>query len=138
MRVGGCQCGGVRYAVQAETGRLYVCHCTECRRQSGSAFGLSLEVFRSGFALTRGQTKSWTRGADSGGKVVCHFCPDCGTRIWHAHGPASETLTVKAGTLDEPVDLSDAIHIWTDRRLPGVMIPEGVRRFPGEPDEADV
>ncbi|MCB9946365.1 MAG: GFA family protein [Rhodospirillaceae bacterium] len=134
MRTGGCQCGDVRYAVRAAPRQLYACHCTECRRQSGSAFGLSLEVDRAAFALTRGRVATWTRPADGGGRVICHFCPRCGTRIWHEHDPASATLTVKAGTLDDPVDLSDAIHIWTDSRLPGVVIPDRARRYPGEPD----
>ena len=38
---GGCQCGGVRYEIKAAAKlSLYVCHCTECQRQSGSAFSL--------------------------------------------------------------------------------------------------
>ena len=35
--------------------------------------------------------------------------------------------------LDEPVDLTGAIHIWTSRKLNGVVIPEGPRQYPGEP-----
>ena len=43
-------------------------------------------------------------------------------------------LSVKGGSLDEPVDLRDAIHIWTSRKLAGVVIPDDVRQFPEEPD----
>ena len=43
---GGCQCGRVRYQIRAEPLAVYVCHCTECQRQSGSAFALSLAVAR--------------------------------------------------------------------------------------------
>ena len=43
-------------------------------------------------------------------------------------------LSVKGGSLDRPVDLSSAIHIWTSRKLPGVVIPEGVAQFPQEPE----
>ena len=51
---GGCQCGGVRYEIKAAPLSLYVCHCTECQRQSGSAFALSLAVPRDAFAVVRG------------------------------------------------------------------------------------
>jgi hypothetical protein len=41
---GGCQCGSVRYVVTTEPIRLSACHCKECQRQSGSAFGMSMPV----------------------------------------------------------------------------------------------
>jgi hypothetical protein len=36
--------------------------------------------------------------------------------------------------LDEPVDISNGVHIWTSSKLPGVVIPDGVRSFPKEPE----
>lgn len=134
MRTGGCQCGAVRYASSGEPLALYVCHCRECQKQSASAFGLSLEVPRAGFRVTAGVPSSWTRPADSGRRVVCFFCPTCGSRLWHEPEGASPTLTIKAGSLDEPVDLSGAVHIWTKRKLPGVVIPDGARRYGEEPE----
>ena len=44
IREGGCQCGAVRYQLSAEPVALYVCHCRECRRQSASAFGISVRI----------------------------------------------------------------------------------------------
>ena len=41
---GGCQCGAIRYAITAEPGPIYVCHCRECQKQSASAFGISVSV----------------------------------------------------------------------------------------------
>jgi hypothetical protein len=41
---GGCQCGSVRYVLAAEPVRTVACHCKECQRQSGSAFGMSMIV----------------------------------------------------------------------------------------------
>ncbi len=133
MRTGGCQCGEVRYESEGEPLEVYICHCLECRAQSASAFGISVIVPSAGFRATRGAPKFWTRDADSGGKVKCAFCPNCGSRLWHDSEPPSETLSIKGGSLDEPPDLSGAFHIWTKRKLPGVVIPDAVRRFPGEP-----
>ncbi|MEX0758395.1 MAG: GFA family protein [Tistlia sp.] len=133
-RTGGCQCGAVRYQCADTPLALYACHCTECRRQSGSAFGLSYQVARASFRLLQGAPGCWSRPTDSGGRLDCRFFPACGTRLWHEASPDAGTLTVKAGTLDRPVDLAEAIHIWTRSRLPGVAIPPDAAQFPGEPD----
>jgi hypothetical protein len=129
---GGCQCGAVRYAIAEPPLRLYVCHCRECQRQSASAFGMSLFVRRAAFAVTQGTTQTWSRTADSGRTMACHFCAVCGSRLWHARD-GIETVSVKAGSLDVPVDLSRAIHIWTSRKMPGLVLPPDAEQHAEEP-----
>ena len=122
VRLGGCQCGAVRYEVSGDPLALYVCHCRECRKQSASAFGISLIVPRAGFRVVGGTPKIWSRGTDSGRTLRCAFCPECGSRLWHEAEGRSETISIKGGSLDEPPDLGVAIHIWTTRKLPGVTV----------------
>jgi hypothetical protein len=133
MLTGGCQCGAVRYEVTAAPLATYVCHCRECRKQSASAFGISVIVPAAAFAVRQGIVRTWRRPTDSGRTLVCHFCPGCGSRLWHAN-PSPTTVSVKGGSLDAPVDLAAAVHIWTSRKMPGVVIPEGAPQFPEEPD----
>ena len=130
---GGCQCGAVRYRVAGPLREIYVCHCRECRKQSASAFGISVIVPRAAVRLTRGSPRFWSRPTDGGRRLDCAFCPDCGTRLWHQGGTDGATLSIKGGSLDEPVDLAGAIHIWTARMLPGILLPPGAVTFPGEP-----
>ena len=132
MRTGRCQCGEIRYKSIGEPLALYVCHCLECRKQSASAFGISLRVSREGFCTTQGLPKFWSRATDSGRKLQCAFCPTCGTRLWHEYEPISEIVSIKGGSLDEPIDISNAIHIWVSRKLPGIIIPDGAEQFPRE------
>ncbi len=134
MRTGGCQCGSVQYECVEQALELYICHCKECRKQSASAFGISFFVPRTSFRLRRGTPQIWTRKTDSGRKLECAFCAECGSRLWHQSSANSETISVKGGSLDEPVDSSDAVHIWTSSKLPSVVIPEGTRQFTEEPD----
>ncbi len=134
MQTGGCQCGEVRYSIEAKPLALYICHCRECRKQSASAFGTSLIVPRSGFRLTNGEPRFWARDADSGRRVNCAFCPVCGSRLWHEADAKSAEISIKAGSLDVAIDASPAIHIWTTRKLPGIAIPPQARQFPEEPE----
>jgi hypothetical protein len=133
MITGRCQCGAVRYAHSGTPSAIYVCHCRECRKQSASAFGISVEVTKQGLQVTRGVPKFWTRDTDSGKRLKCAFCPDCGSRLWHEPESGAEWLTLKGGALDQAPDLTRAIHIWTSRKLPGVVIPPGVLQYPEEP-----
>ena len=130
---GGCQCGRVRYEVSGPPGTIYVCHCRECRRQSASAFGISVTVRSADLRLTQGTPRVWSRPADSGRTVDCHFCPDCGSRLWHGDLAREAEVSVKGGSLDQPVDLGQAVHIWVGSKLPGVTIPAGARVFDQEP-----
>jgi hypothetical protein len=134
LRHGGCQCGAVRFELAGPVLKIYVCHCRECRKQSASAFGISVFVPREALRVTRGAPRWWSRPTDSGRVLDCAFCPDCGSRLWHQRAAHHEFVTVKAGSLDVPIDISDAVHIWTSRKVPGVVIPATARCYEGEPD----
>lgn len=123
----------MRYDYASAPLAVFVCHCTECRKQSASAFGISLPVARPGFQVTKGAPKFWSRRGGSGIEICGAFCPDCGTRLWDEPQDAPDIVVLKGGALDDPLDMAKAIHIWTSRKLPGVIIPEGASQFAGEP-----
>jgi hypothetical protein len=133
-QLGGCQCGGLRYAVSKLPLAIYVCHCTECRKQSSSAFGISFSVARTALRLLQGIPHCWSRRTASGHTLECAFCSVCGSRLWHQSSGYPDTLNIKGGSLDEPVDLGNAVHIWVSSKLPGVVIPSGALSFAHEPD----
>jgi len=130
---GSCQCGAIRFAVLDAPQTIYVCHCRKCRKQSASAFGISIVVPRAALLVTHGTPSHWPCAGDSGDIYDSAFCPTCGTRLWHAR-EGKATISIKGGALDEPPELQDAVHIWTSRKLNGVIIPDGARQFPQEPD----
>jgi hypothetical protein len=130
---GGCQCGAVRYRISGAPLSLVACHCKECQRQSGSAFGMSLIVKKADFSLT-GEVKTFRRASDSGKYVDCAFCPTCGNRIYHEpermNGMA---LNVRAGTLDDTSVLRPVLHAWTRHKQPWFALPAGSTEFDGQP-----
>lgn len=130
---GGCQCGAIRYRVLEKPVALAVCHCTECQRQSGSAFGMSLVVRKSSFELESGEPRTFTRTAASGRLLACVFCPSCGTRIYHEPAYMPGTLNIKPGTLDDTSWLVPDLHAWTKSKQPWVPIPDGATCFDEQP-----
>jgi len=117
---GGCQCGAIRYRVAAAPLTLYACHCTECRKQSASAFGLSLWVRRSDFEIVSGRPEVFERLAESGNTTRGAFCPDCGTRLYHEPGDDPEIYSVKGGSLDDIGRFAPVGHIWVRSKPPWV------------------
>ena len=73
---GGCLCGAVRYAYDGEVGAAGYCHCADCRKVSGSAFGVSVRVTAAGFSIVAGQPKGYTKAGDSGRPAVISDMPD--------------------------------------------------------------
>lgn len=127
---GGCQCGEVRYRIHGEPLGLSVCHCLDCQRQSGSAFGMSLAVAEKDFELLAGSLRTFTLTSDSGNPKTCAFCPDCGVRIYHKGTEA--VLSIKAGTVDDRTRFLPEAHYWTSRKQPWVVIPEEAPAYPRE------
>jgi hypothetical protein len=119
---GGCQCGAIRYRLTGEPEWLAVCHCTNCKRQSGGAFSMSLRMRAADVQLSSGEPKRWTLLSDDGSRAkICHFCATCGVRLWHEH-PEAGAFHVKPGTLDDTSQLVPRYEGWTIRKLPWLTI----------------
>lgn len=137
IMTGGCQCGAVRYEIRGTPLSLYACHCTECQKQSGSAFAMSMPVPRKAFVVTKGKLKEWRVIADSGREKICTFCENCGTRIYHAPGNLPTSYTVKPGTLDDTSGLRIVGHIWTKSAQPWVKIEDSPVNCTAQPESFD-
>ena len=64
------------------TSSQVLCHCTDCRKVSGSMFTTNLFVASHALTLTSGTPKTFSKKADSGNAIVSFFCGDCGTTLW--------------------------------------------------------
>ncbi len=135
--LGGCQCGACRYAIGEPPLTVYACHCSECQRQSGGAFGMSMPVRAIAFALTAGTPQRWRRTAASGRAVDCVFCPDCGTRLFHAPLRDPAVVNVKPGTLDDPHWVRPVGHLWTRSARAATIIPTDALVYDQQPASFD-
>jgi len=128
---GGCQCGAVRYVLTAEPIRTVACHCKECQRQSGSAFGMSMIVPEKSLTVT-GPTKRFTRLADSGNQNTGVFCPECGVRIYQIPQHINDALVLRPGTLDDTSWVRPSYFAWMKSGQSWVLVPEGVKALDGQ------
>jgi hypothetical protein len=122
-RLATCACGQLRVRCSGEPVRISVCHCLECQKRTGSAFGVQAR-----FALDRvvveGVAQSWTRGSDDGGKVTFRFCPMCGsTVVWELEAlPGFAGVAV--GAFADPAFPAPRASVYEARRHAWVGLPK--------------
>lgn len=132
---GGCQCGAVRYRILGSPLTLYCCHCTECQRQSSSAFGMSMRVERPAIEVEWRSMSCHVRGEGGRQAVEGWFCGRCGVRLFHSRPGASDFANVKAGSLDDTSWLRPVGHIWLASAQPWFVAPPGLLTCEGQPDD---
>lgn len=125
-----CQCGRVSFPTPTPAPmKVYFCHCTECQKQSSSAFGTSAIFPAEGlFPLSpelEPKIKKYTRNTEKGGKMDCYFCTGCGSRLFHRilgpDGVPRPTVSIKGGCIDG-LDWSGGCHIYV--RSAVIKIPD--------------
>ena len=132
---GGCQCGAVRYRFSGTLPAAYACHCGDCKKQSASAFSMSVPILFERLDVS-GEVKLYETRTFSGTRKLASFCGECGTRLWHRSGEDSAWVTLKVGTLDDAALISPRGHLWVSKKQAWIVIPQGVPAFETQP--ADV
>ena len=112
---GGCLCGEVRYRLAEDPVTLYACHCTDCQRETGASFALSMIVRDKSLAILRGAPRTYSIELADGRQKRATYCERCSTRLW---GPSSVAglAVLQPGTLDDTSWLRPIGHIWTPQR----------------------
>ena len=84
---GGCACGAVRYASDAEPAFSLICQCRQCQRISGSGHAAQFALPSETVSLT-GEVKFFGLTSDDGNAVSSGFCLNCGSPV-----PLANSLT---------------------------------------------
>lgn len=113
---GGCRCGQVQLSVRGEPRRVGICHCTDCRQESGSAFTFYGIWPASAFEHHGETTESHGRS----------FCPQCGSRLFSVNAEEAE---IKLGVLSQaPTPLVPRYELWVKRREPWLRPVDGAEQ----------
>lgn len=144
-----CQCGNVSFPTpSAERLALFHCHCTECQKQSGSAYGTSAIYPAEGLFPLSAELEARlgcyvrptsSKGAAGAGTMRCWFCRGCGSRLFHRvvepDGTPRWTVSIKGGCV-EGLDWAGGKHIYM--RSAVVDVPAGAERYDTLPPDEDM
>ena len=96
---GSCLCGKVTYEIQGPFKIFQYCHCSRCRKFTGSAHSANLFVPPDRFRWLSGEELVGRYELPEAKYFATAFCKNCGSSLpWHVQGGRNVVIT--AGTLD--------------------------------------
>ena len=126
MMRGSCLCGGVRFEVEKTVGPFELCHCSRCRKQSGSAFAAMVGARTRDFRLLDGADLIRTYDApllEDPPAYRTSFCARCGSPVPDPD-PEATWFEIAAGLFDDDPGLRPDKHIFVERKAPWFEIAD--------------
>ena len=107
MKTGSCLCGAVRYEVYGALRPVIACHCTQCRKQTGTYMSATAAKNKD-LKITAAGGLKWYRSSDNARRG---FCGECGSVLfWKGNG--LDYTAIAAGSIDGPLGVALAGHIY--------------------------
>src|SRR6185437_2950355 len=125
---GGCTCKEVRYRLEDKPMIVHCCHCTWCRRETGSAFVINAVIESQRLTLLSGEPELVLTPSASGRGQKIMRCPTCKVAVW-SHYSMDALAFVRVGTMGDPNWAPPDVHIFTSTRQKWVVLPEGAKVF---------
>lgn len=132
---GGCLCGAVRFAVEAEPITARTCWCRLCQYLGAGSATVNV-LFPSEALTTIGEVRWFRSIADSGNAMRRGFCPTCGTQIFGAGEAWPHLILIRAGALDDPNLMGPRATIWAAQAPDWACIDPALPRHEGQPPPA--
>jgi len=130
--MGSCLCGSVKFEVRPPFSAFRYCHCSRCRKASGSAHAANIFVPQGQFAWSAGEDLVNHYKLPTARTFAVSFCTRCGSRVPHLIHERQEYL-IPAGLLDEdPVSRPQNIIFWGSR-APWYVEPQVIPKFSERP-----
>jgi hypothetical protein len=133
---GSCLCGGVRFEITAPFRRANHCHCSRCRKHSGTFGETQGRVPRDGFRLIAGEelVRVWRPGDGGAAKA---FCERCGSSLFGGTWPDGTEVSVRLGALDDDPGIRPQYHSFVASKAAWGELPDdGLPRYDAQPPTA--
>jgi hypothetical protein len=125
--IGMCFCGAVRYSVADEFEYALNCHCSDCRRTTGSAFKPFAGIERHKFTVTQGEERLLIYGDATGHDA---HCSTCGSLLYSVVRDGAY-VHVTLGTLVDTPTIRPTAHIFVGSKAPWHTIADNLPQFEG-------
>ena len=128
MIEGSCLCGSVAFGVTPPFSAFRYCHCSRCRKASGSAYAANLLVPRAQFEWLKGAASIRRFDLPRAQRFSVWFCADCGSRVPHSIRTRDDVL-VPAGLLDADPQMRPQNNIFWASKASWYVDPQQMQLF---------
>ncbi|WP_082521556.1 MULTISPECIES: GFA family protein [unclassified Sphingopyxis] len=135
---GSCLCGEIRFEISGNIGPVGQCHCSKCRKVSGTDGNAVFYASAAGFRWLAGEDLIERFALPDGEGWASHFCRQCGSPA-PLSGKDGKFFFVPAGLLDDdPGFRGYAAHIFVGSKAPWVCISDSAPQYEAGFDSARV
>ena len=122
---GSCLCGTVKFEIKPPLAGFRYCHCSRCRKASGSAHAANIFLPKAQLTWLAGES-AVTRYKHAGTeRFAVWFCSKCGTRVPHEI-PVRGDVLVPAGVLDADPGKRPEMNIFWNSKSQWYVEPHEV------------
>ncbi len=125
---GSCLCGAVHYEVTGNAQYFYHCHCSRCRKSSGTGHATNLRVADGKLVFTKGESLVRQYKVPEAESFARQFCSECGSVVAR-FVPQRNAVTVPAGSLDSELTIKPQARIYWDSRMAWSCDGDDLPRF---------
>jgi hypothetical protein len=125
---GGCSCSRVRYRLTADPLITHCCHCLNCQRQTGSAFAINILIEADRVEILAGEPQRVDAPRDDGSTQAIFRCPACQVAVYSEYS-RPDVRFVRAGTLDDPSQVTPDVHIFARSKRDWITLPDSVPAY---------
>jgi len=101
MYFGQCLCGAVSIEITGEITDIIHCHCSLCRKSTGTAYATNGFVSSDNFSVNKGKTLLNTFSFKPGRHR--HFCSRCGSPVYSSNDEDLSRIRIRLGILDSEI-----------------------------------
>lgn len=125
---GCCLCKKVTYAIKGHLGIFQYCHCSRCRKFTGSAFAANLLVAPEDFQWLSGEESVGRYELEDAKHFATSFCTNCGSSLpWL--GKSGKAVVVPAGSLEDHPGIGPFQNIFWDSRAVWYTEPSALPEY---------
>ena len=128
---GECLCGNVKFEIKEEIRNFYQCHCSLCRKATGTTSNTATFVKGESFYWVSGESDISSYKKPSGYRS--DFCSVCGSLVPNSLRD-SGMVWIPAGLLDEPIASTISVHLHTKSAAAWEQDSTECVRLDGGPD----
>jgi hypothetical protein len=129
---GSCLCGRVNISVPDRFAYFAACHCSQCRKFSGSAFSAVAAVPYDDFEVVSGEKYIKYFVKSESGTLA--FCSNCGSSLYGKRSNI-KMIHLRAGILDDVPSQQLSYHVFAASKASWFSISDDLRQFDGLPQK---
>jgi len=131
---GGCLCGRVQYQVRGPFDTFHLCHCSQCRRSTGTAHAANIFTTEDRLEWICGEELIKRFIPDEADVIGKSFCSHCGSLVPYT-SIHSGRLIIPAGSLNEHPGIDPQDNIFWSDRADWYDAGLTAQRVPQDPDD---